>query len=261
MARVLIVIPARYGSQRFPAKVLADLAGKPMIQWVWERAKQARKADEVLIATDDTRVEKAALGFGAKVTMTSVEHNSGTERAAEVAGKMDFQIIVNLQGDEPLFSPVAIDQLINALRAEDAAMMASLRVKIKNLGDYLDPNVVKVVCDDQDYALYFSRSPLPFYRDQEKLFEKWKKDGKCPAGLNPPPCKHLGIYAYRSEFLKAFAHLPVSALELAERLEQLRALAWGFKIKVPETEFDSVSVDVPADLEKVLSLIKKGDLK
>jgi 3-deoxy-manno-octulosonate cytidylyltransferase (CMP-KDO synthetase) len=261
MARVLIVIPARYASQRFPAKVLADLAGKPMIQWVWERAKQARKADEVLIATDDVRVEKAALEFGAKVAMTSPDLNSGTERAAEVAGKLDFSIVVNLQGDEPLFSPKAIDQLINAIREEEAVMMASLRVKIKKYDEFMDPNVVKVVCDDQDYALYFSRSPIPFHRGKEKLVEKWKREGKCPAELEPPPYKHLGIYAYYTDFLKAFAHLPVSALEQAERLEQLRALAWGFRIKVPETEFDSVSVDVPADLEKVASLIKKGEFK
>lgn len=261
MARVLIVIPARYASQRFPAKVLADIAGKPMIQWVWERAKQATKADEVLIATDDARVERAANDFGAKVAMTSVDLSSGTERAAEVASRFHYQIIVNLQGDEPLFSPAAIDQLINTIREEDAVMMASLRVKITSLDEYLDPNVVKVVCDDQDYALYFSRSPLPFYRGREAAVEQWKKDGQRPAEIDPPPYKHLGIYAYRSDFLSAFSQLPAPALEQAERLEQLRALAWGFKIKVPETEFDSVSVDVPADLEKVLSLIKRGGLK
>jgi len=258
MARALIVIPARYGSERLRAKVLAELAGKPMVQWVWERAMQAKKADEVVVATDDERVASVVRSFGGKVAMTAVTHQSGTERVAEVAGKLEFEIVVNLQGDEPLFSPLAIDQLVNALREQDSAQMASLRVKIRNYDDYVNPNMVKVVVDDQDFALYFSRSPLPFYRGREKELAQWKRTGQLPEELSPRPCKHLGIYGFRSEFLSAFARLPISGLEQAERLEQLRALAWGFKIKVPETEFDSVSVDVKEDLERVAAIIKRG---
>jgi 3-deoxy-manno-octulosonate cytidylyltransferase (CMP-KDO synthetase) len=254
----MIVIPARYGSERLPAKVLADIAGKPMVQWVWEKAKQATKAQEVIIATDDERVADRAQAFGAKVAMTIKTHKSGTERVAEVANRLEYDIVVNLQGDEPLFSPQAIDQLINSIREEENVMMASLRVKIQNYRDYLDPNVVKVICDDQDFALYFSRSPLPHFRGQEARLAQWEKSGVIPKELSPHPFKHLGIYAYRSAFLSAFAELPASELEKAEKLEQLRALAWGFKIKVPETEFDSVSVDVKEDLEKVLALIRKG---
>ena len=260
MTKVLIVIPARFASERFPAKVLADLEGKPMIQWVWEKATAATRADDVIIATDNERVEKAAQAFGAKVVMTSASHRSGTERAAEVATKFTFDIVVNLQGDEPLFAPQAIDQLINALKDEDTVQMASLRVKLQKYEEYLDPNVVKVVCDDQGYALYFSRSPLPFYRGQEVLLKQWKEQGVPPA-VKPAPYKHLGIYAYRTDFLIAFSGLPQCALEQAEKLEQLRALAWGFKIKVPETEFDSVSVDVKEDLEKVVAIIRRGKEK
>jgi len=261
MIKVLIVIPARFASERLPAKVLANIEGKPMIQWVWERARLATKADDVIIATDDDRVEKAALAFGAKVVMTFASHRSGTERVAEVATKFTFDIVVNLQGDEPLFSPQAIDQLINTIKEEDSVQMASLKVKLQKYEDYLDPNVVKVVCDDQDYALYFSRSPLPFYRGSDALLKQWKELGAPPAGLTPTPYKHLGIYAYRTDFLIAFSGLPQCALERAEKLEQLRSLAWGFKIKVPETEFDSISVDVKEDLEKVAAIIRRGGLK
>ncbi len=261
MERVLIVIPARYQSQRFPGKTLVDILGKPMVQRVWERASQSELADEVIIATDDERVFKTCEGFGAKVIMTSSEHRSGTERVSEVAEKLEFEIIINLQGDEPLFSPRAIDQLIQVMREEEDVQMASLRVEIKSYEDYLDPTVVKVVCDDQDWALYFSRNPLPYYRGREKELEDWKKTGARPKELNPPPYKHLGIYGYRRDFLTAFSRLPQSGLEQAERLEQLRALSWGFRIKVPETEFDSISVDVPRDLEKVIQILEKEEKK
>jgi len=259
MERVLIVIPARYQSQRFHGKVLVDILGKPMIQRVWERASASSLTDDVIIATDDEQVFQTAQGFGAKVMMTSSHHRSGTERVAEVAEKLEFEIIINVQGDEPLISPQAIDQLIEIMRDDDSVQMASLRVEIKTYDDYIDPTVVKVVCDDQDWALYFSRNPLPHYRGKEAEIEEWKKSGARPRELNPPPYKHLGIYGYRKDFLSAFSRLPQSGLELAERLEQLRALAWGFRIKVPETQFDSISVDVPADLEKVIKILKEEE--
>jgi len=261
MARTMIVIPARYGSERLPAKVLADLNGKPMVQWVWEKAKGAKKADEVIIATDDARVEAVCKGFGAKVAMTAKSHRSGTERVAEVSAKLDYELVINLQGDEPLFSPRAIDRLIGVMLEDSSVSMGSLRVKLNAYQDYLDPNVVKVVCDDRDFALYFSRSPLPYYRGQDALLARWQKEGGFPEELLPRAFKHLGIYGFRREFLGVFAGLPGSALEQAEKLEQLRALARGFRIKVPETEFDSVSVDVKADLEKVLSMMRAGEGK
>lgn len=256
--KVLIVIPARLASERLPFKVLLELKKKPMIQWVWEQAKQAKLAQEVIIATDSEKVSECAQGFGAKVMMTSPEHKSGTERVAEVAGKLNFDIVVNLQGDEPLFSPLAIDQLIETIQESESIQMASLRVEIQEFTDYISPSVVKVLVDHQDNAIYFSRHPIPFYRDKEHLLEQWKTQGFRPPELTPPPYKHLGIYGFRTNFLNALVHLPPSSLEMAEKLEQLRALVWGFKIKVPETAYDSVSIDTPKDLEKVRKML--GDL-
>jgi len=251
MSRALIVIPARMASERLPGKVLVDLKGKPMVQWVWEQASQAKLAQEVIIATDDEQVSDRVKTFGAKVMMTSPFHKSGTERVAEAASKLNFDLIINLQGDEPLFSSLAVDQLIETMLESETIQMGSLRVEIQELDDYLNPNVVKVICDHQDNALYFSRHPIPYLRGQEELLEQWKKQGFRPSELSPPPYKHLGIYGFRSNFLNALVHLPVTALEQAEKLEQLRALAWGFKIKVPETAYDSVSIDTQDDLSKV----------
>jgi len=249
MTKVLIVIPARFASERFPAKVLADLEGKPMIQWVWEKATAATRADDVIIATDNERVEKAAQAFGAKVVMTSASHRSGTERAAEVATKFTFDIVVNLQGDEPLFAPQAIDQLINALKDEDTVQMASLRVKLQKYEEYLDPTWSKSSATTRIIRFISAGRRSRSNRGQEVLLKQWKEQGVPPA-VKPAPYKHLGIYAYRTDFLIAFSGLPQCALEQAEKLEQLRALAWGFKIKVPETEFDSVSVDVKKTWKK-----------
>jgi len=255
-AHTLIVIPARWASQRFPGKVLTPIAGKPMVQWVWERAKESRLAEQVIIATDDQRVMESAQGFGADVIMTSSEHNSGTERCGEVANRLNFELIINLQGDEPLISPSAIDQLIYLLQNDDSIHIASLCTEIKSYQDYLSPAVVKVVCDDQDFALYFSRAPIPHYRGGEALLEQWKNQGKRPEKLSPPPYKHLGIYGYRADFLAGFALLPQTLLEQAEKLEQLRALSWGFKIKVLITEYDSIGVDLPEDLGKVQAILE-----
>jgi len=256
-AHTLIVIPARWASQRFPGKVLTQIAGKPMVQWVWQRAKESRFVDRVIIATDDQRVMESAQGFGADVMMTASEHNSGTERCGEVANRLNFELIINLQGDEPLISSSAIDQLIYLLQNDDSIQMASLRTELKSYQDYLSPAVVKVVCDDQDFALYFSRAPIPHYRGAEALLSQWKEQGKRPEGLSPSPYKHLGIYGYRANFLAGFTLLSQSLLEQAEKLEQLRALSWGFKIKVPITEHDSLGVDLPEDLEKVKLILER----
>jgi 3-deoxy-manno-octulosonate cytidylyltransferase (CMP-KDO synthetase) len=234
---ILGVIPARYASVRFPGKSLAVIDGKPMIQHVWERATQSRYLTEVVIATDDERIAAATRGFGAPVRMTRADHASGTDRAAEVASSSTASIIVNIQGDEPLIDPGAIDTAILALLDEPGCEMATLKRKISNPAEITNPNVVKVVTARNGDALYFSRHPIPFDRGEEG--EWWK---------------HIGLYVYRRALLLGYSALPVGPLERAERLEQLRALENGIPIRVAETEYDTIGVDTPADLEAVLAL-------
>ena len=256
--QVVVIIPARFASTRFPGKVIAPVAGKPMIQRVWEQARKARRVSEVIVATDDRRVGDLVMGFGGHVILTSPEHQSGTERVAEAADKVSADVVINVQGDEPLIAPESIDLAAGPLLDDEGPAMASLMHPLQNYADYQDPNVVKVVVDDQDFAVYFSRSPIPYYRDQQDRLRKWQKEGGRPEGLAPAPMKHIGLYAYRTEFLLALARLPRAHLERAEALEQLRVLAWGFKIKMVETPHDSVSVDVPADVAKVEALIRES---
>ncbi len=256
-AKVIALIPARYDSTRFPGKVLAELEGRPIIQWVWERAKQAATVSDVAVATDDERVQKAVEAFGGKAIMTSKEHQSGSDRIAEAVALTTADIVVNIQGDEPLIHPESIDLAVQVLLDNEEVRMSSLKTEIKDYGQYISPHVVKVVCNNQDEALYFSRSPVPYYRGAEKLLKKWKKDGKRPEALQPPPYKHLGLYAYEANFLSALTRLPLSELEDAEKLEQLRAMAWGFRIKVVTTPHDSIGVDTPEDLERIKEMITK----
>jgi 3-deoxy-manno-octulosonate cytidylyltransferase (CMP-KDO synthetase) len=208
-----------------------------MIQHVWERATQSRYLTEVVIATDDERIAAATRGFGAPVRMTRADHASGTDRAAEVASSSTASIIVNIQGDEPLIDPGAIDTAILALLDEPGCEMATLKRKISNPAEITNPNVVKVVTARNGDALYFSRHPIPFDRGEEG--EWWK---------------HIGLYVYRRALLLGYSALPVGPLERAERLEQLRALENGIPIRVAETEYDTIGVDTPADLEAVLAL-------
>ena len=250
--KITAVIPARYASTRFPAKALADIMGKPMIQHVYERTSRARLVSEVLVATDDERIAAVVRGFGGRVEMTAVEHETGTDRLAEVARRIDADLIVNVQGDEPLIEPETIDLAIQPLVDDPALDMGTLKVRIRNLHDFLSPNVVKVVTDQQGNALYFSRSPLPNFRD------KWNdlKDEAFASGKLL--CyKHVGLYVYRRAFLIAYASLAPTPLEQAEKLEQLRALENGYRIRVAETPHDSIGVDVPTDLEKVLEIVNK----
>ncbi len=258
--KVAAIIPARYGSTRFPGKVLFEIQGKPMIQWVFERAGLCQQVEEVIVATDDERVREVVEGFGGRVMMTSPNHPSGTDRLAEAAEKLTAQIIINIQGDEPLIHPETISLVIDPLLSNEPLSMTSVKIPIENYEDFLNPNVVKTICDEQDMAIYFSRSPLPYYRDSQDLLSQWKKFGRRPPELMPVPMKHIGIYGYRTAFLTAITKLPVTALEQAERLEQLRALSWGFKIKVPTTPHDSIGVDVPEDVEKVARRIKQLNL-
>ena len=236
------IIPARYGSTRLPAKALAELAGKPMIQHVYEQARRATRLDEVLIATDHDQIVQAALRFGARAVMTSASHRSGTDRIAEVARQLDAQVVLNIQGDEPLVHPSQLDSLVEFLSAHQAAPMATVMTKLTRPGDLADPNVVKVVADQDGYALYFSRSPIPCKRSD---------------GAAPTYWKHLGLYGYQRHFLLQFPHLAPTPLEQAEQLEQLRALEHGYKIKVLETIHDTVSVDTAEDLRRVAALLNR----
>lgn len=245
--RILGVIPARYASSRFPGKVLASIAGKTMLQHVWERASQARYLTDVVIATDDQRVRAAAEGFRARVMTTRSDHASGTDRVAEAASASNAALIVNIQADEPMIDPAAIDAAVLGLLDQEDALMTTLKKRIESPGEITDPNVVKVVTDRAGDALYFSRSPIPHRRDPHL----------CDGAGQLVHFKHIGLYAYRREFLLAYSDLPVGPLERAERLEQLRALENGFKIRVIETEYESLGVDTPEDWERVSALFEK----
>jgi 3-deoxy-manno-octulosonate cytidylyltransferase (CMP-KDO synthetase) len=244
---ILGVIPARYASSRFPGKPLAAIAGKTMLQHVWERASQARYLTNLVIATDDERIRAAAEDFSAKVIITRPDHLSGTDRVAEAASASNAQIIVNIQGDEPMIDPAAIDAAILGILDREEAPMSTLKTRIPRASDAADPNIVKVVTGADGNALYFSRSPIPFTRDADGplLSEK------------PAYFKHIGLYVYRREFLLAYPDLPVGPLERAERLEQLRALENGFKIRVVETDCDSLGVDTPEDWERISVIFEK----
>jgi 3-deoxy-manno-octulosonate cytidylyltransferase (CMP-KDO synthetase) len=242
---VLAVIPARYGSVRFPGKPLAPIAGKPMVQHVYEQVGRARRVHEIVVATDDARVRDAVQAFGGTAVMTSPKCASGTERAAEVARlQRDAQVILNVQGDEPLVRPEMVDQLAGFLQAHGAVPMATLRTRWPGGMDLSARHMVKVVVDADGFALYFSRAPIPGER----------ADGLI-AGLARPAYKHLGLYGYQRHFLLQFSSLEPTPLELCEGLEQLRALEHGHRIKVLETAHDTIGVDTPDDLRRVEELI------
>ena len=241
---VIGVIPARYSSTRFAAKVLAPLAGKPMIQHVWERAKQSKVLDDLIIACDNELVEAAALEFGAKVVMTSKQHTCGSDRISEVVNPLDVKIVVNIQADEPLIHPMMIDSVARAILEDSSVNMATIKKRITDPILLSDPNVVKVVTDKNDFALYFSRALIPYLAL-----------GSLAA---PVYYKHIGLYAYTKDFLFTYKNIPVSDLEKIEKLEQLRVLEAGFRIKVIETKFDTFGVDTPEDLERLKSYLERG---
>ncbi len=234
------VIPARYGSKRFPGKPLADILGKPMIQYVWERASKTKTLEEVIIATDDERILRKAKEFGAEAVLTSPSLSSGTERVAEAVKDLDADIVVNIQGDEPLIEPRAIDEAIKSLIKDPKIPVATLAYRMTKKEEIEDPNVVKVVFDKNNFALYFSRFPIPYSREHRL-----------------PIYKHIGLYVYRKEFLAKLVQLEPSPLEKIEDLEQLRVLENGYRIKIVKTECDSIGVDTPEDLERVKALLQK----
>jgi 3-deoxy-manno-octulosonate cytidylyltransferase (CMP-KDO synthetase) len=241
--RVEAIIPARYGSQRLAGKPLADICGKPMVRWVYERASAAALVDAVTVATDDERVARAVESFGGSVVMTSAAHASGTDRVAEAASMTDAEIIVNVQGDEPFITPEAIDAAVAPLMEDQAMEVCTLKTPIRDMDEYRDPNVVKVVTDSRGYALYFSRSPIPHARVP---FDA--------AGLKP--FKHIGLYVFRRGSLMRFSSLGPARIEACESLEQLRALYNGMGIRVVETAYDQVSVDTPDDLERARAMAR-----
>lgn len=239
------IIPARYGSTRFEGKLLADFCGKPVIQHTWENAKKSKSIDDLIVATDDKRIYNIAKGFGANVVYTSVAHKSGSDRLTEVAASIDAKIIVNIQADEPLLHPSMIDDVTGAILKDKTLVMATLCHRIKNAAEIHDPNVVKAVFDRNGIALYFSRSAIPYERmgldDKLQIIDYYK---------------HIGIYAYAKDFLFTFKSLPQSRLEKTEKLEQLRVLENGYRIKVIETKFDTIGIDTPEDLERAVEIIK-----
>ena len=239
------VIPARLASTRLPEKVLANICGKPMLRHIWEAAIKARMLDDVIIATDDARVVKAAKSFGAKAVLTSVDHKSGTDRVTEVVNPLDVKVVVNIQADEPLIHTTMINDLARALLENKDLVMATLIKKIVDEKDIFDPNVVKVVLDKDDFAIYFSRAAIPYNRE-----------GQPGKFLTQNHYRHIGIYAYTKDFLFTYANMPSSKLEAIEKLEQLRVLESGYKIKAIETPYETMSVDTQEDLDKVINLVK-----
>jgi 3-deoxy-manno-octulosonate cytidylyltransferase (CMP-KDO synthetase) len=244
-ASVVAVIPARYGSTRLPGKPLAPIAGRPMIQHVVERVQQAQSVTRVVVATDDDRIKKAVEGFGGEALLTRSDHRTGTDRVAEVATHLQADIYVNIQGDEPLIDPGTIDAVVSEMLEDESVQIATPCSAITQKNEIMDPNVVKAVRDFEGNALYFSRAPVPWVRDSGGLVAviHWK---------------HIGLYAFRRDALLEFPTLPPGELERIEQLEQLRWLENGFHIRVVETEYDAVSVDVAADIERVEQLLRAG---
>jgi 3-deoxy-manno-octulosonate cytidylyltransferase (CMP-KDO synthetase) len=243
-ANVLVIIPARFGSSRLPGKPLASIAGKPMIQHVVERVRRAKLVKSILVATDDERIKKAVEAFGGHAILTRPDHRTGTDRVAEVATHVDAEIYVNIQGDEPLIDPGTVDAVVSAMLEDEEVHIATPCTAIKQPNEIMDPNIVKVTRDFDGNGLYFSRAPIPWVRDTKTTVaaRHWK---------------HIGLYAFRRDTLLEFPTLPPGELEHLEQLEQLRWLENGFRVRVVETDYDAVSVDVPADIERVEKLLRQ----
>jgi 3-deoxy-manno-octulosonate cytidylyltransferase (CMP-KDO synthetase) len=241
--RTVAIIPARFGSSRFPGKPLVPILGKPLIQRTYEQALQIEGLDGVWVATDDGRIQDCVLGFGGEVVMTRADHPSGSDRLAEAAGLLNLapdNVVINIQGDQPVFPPGLIARLAEVLARDPEVVMVTPVRRLSDPEAAANPNTVKVVFDRAGHALYFSRSPLPFWRDGGQAYFY----------------KHIGIYAYRVQFLKKFVHLPAGRWEAAEKLEQLRALEHGFPIHVVDTDEDTQEVDTPEDLRKVEAVLR-----
>jgi 3-deoxy-manno-octulosonate cytidylyltransferase (CMP-KDO synthetase) len=249
--KIVAVIPARWNSTRLKGKVLADINGKPMIQHVWEKVSMAHDVDEVIVAVDKEKVLKAVESFGGKAVFTSPEQPSGTDRVAEAVNAIDADVVINVQADEPMIHPTMIDELAQVFEYERGIQMATLIKRIHKKEEITDPHVVKVVIDRKGFALYFSRSPIPFVR--RDVSDAYTSDTENVSGSY---FKHVGIYSYTKDFLFTYTNLPKSTLEMEEGLEQLRVLEHGYKIKTVATRYDTVSVDTAEDLEQVKGILQ-----
>jgi len=243
---ILGIIPARYSSTRLPGKPLTDIAGKPMIQRVYESSAKSRLISKLLVATDDNRIFDCVCGFGGNTILTSKKHKTGTDRICEIISKIKSDIVVNIQGDEPNIYAGNIDSAIKPLLKDKKIDVSTLAIRMKNRHEINDANKVKVVIDSDNYAIYFSRSVIPYDRSKKSSIKYYK---------------HIGLYVYRTDFLKIYQQLRPGYSETAENLEQLRILENGYKIKVIITKKDSLSVDTPEDLKKIISLIKNKRIK
>lgn len=242
--KTVAIIPSRYGSTRFEGKPLASICGKPMIQHVCEAAQRTERIEQVVVATDDHRIVAAVERFGGRAVMTSDAHRSGTDRVAAAAEKLGLSlddVVINIQGDQPLMDSRCLDEVVEPLIADPGLAMSTLAFVIVDAQEYTNPKDVKVVMDHSGFALYFSRAPVPYARDEGERFDK---------------LKHLGIYAYRRRFLEAFRKLPTGTLERIEKLEQLRALEYGHRVKVVVTRYDSPEVDLPSDIPRIERLMQ-----
>jgi len=247
----IVVIPARYASTRFPGKPLALLKGIPIIQHVYQNSLNARLAGEVIVATDSETIYETVMSFGGKAVMTSTDHQSGTDRIAEVAASTSYDIMVNVQGDEPLIRAEMIDAVISVLD-DNRASLGTLAIPIRDSREIFDSNIVKVVFDAEGFAWYFSRAPIPYHRDEWSSALAQSRELRAKSDSVTHDCfKHIGIYSYRRDVLLKLSSLPQSRLENIEKLEQLRAIKNGFRIKVRETLFETIGVDTPQDLERV----------
>jgi 3-deoxy-manno-octulosonate cytidylyltransferase (CMP-KDO synthetase) len=254
--KIAAVIPARYGSTRFEGKPLADILGKPMIQHVYEGVSQSKLIGEIIVATDDQRILEAVQSFGGRGVMTSPDHTTGSDRVAEVARELRFEIIVNVQGDEPLIKGSIIDKAIRPLLTDETISISTLMTRIDEVKDWLNPHIVKVVVDQKNFALYFSRSPIPFPRDLH--LERLESN---PFGTKRPlpkrVFKHIGVYVYPRKFLLKFSKMKPTPLEKLEKLEQLRALENGYRIKLTPVDYEPICVDTPDDLQKVVEFLSQ----
>jgi len=254
--KVVAIIPARYGSTRFPGKPLVDILGKSMTQRVYEGVSQSRLIEEVIVATDDERILNNVRSFGGKAVMTSRTHQTGTDRVAEVARKLKAEIIVNVQGDEPLIQGRIIDKAIQPLLKDASLTMSTLMTPLADLNEWLDPNVGKVVVDQKGFALYFSRSPIPFPQGvnlKGVLTNLGQREVIRLRGV----FRQIGLYVYRRNFLLRFSRMKQTPLEKFEKLEQLRALENGYRIKVPIVDYRPFHVETPDDLPKILTFLSK----
>lgn len=254
--RAVAIIPARWASTRFPGKPLAQIQNKPMIQWVVEQAQKASRISEVIVATDDIRIVEAVHGFGGKAVMTSPDHATGSDRIAEVASGLKCDIVVNVQGDEPLIPPQNIDQVVDTLEKDPSLNVATLMMAINDPDEIADPHVVKVVADQKGRALYFSRSPIPFHRDEWESGSPEDLSKSKDKGMTQV-YKHIGLYAYTRLFVLELSRMAPTPLEQLEKLEQLRILEHGIPIQIGITEQPSMGVDHSEDLERVERFLEK----